>query len=150
MSSIADITVYDGAATPVVHTLKANSVTKDKGVTEALYREDSPGIPVYAQVRAKLRLMRLKTGIYRSELVVEVPVMEAVGAQNAAGYTSAPKVAYTNTVIMIGLFHERSDSVSRRLARQLAINLAGNVSTSVPPVVTGPAPEQFDKLISPT
>lgn len=150
MSSIADITVYDGAASPVQHVLKAISVTKDKGVTEALWREDLAGIPVYAQCRAKLRLMKLKSGIYRSEQVVEVPVMESVGSQNAAGYTAAPKVAYTNTFVLIGLFHERSDTVGRRLIRQMALNMATNSSTSNAPAPTGPTPDQFDRLVSPT
>lgn len=150
MSSIADITVYDGAATPVAHVLKAISVTKDKGVVEALWREDLAGIPIYAQIRAKLRLMKLKSGVYRSEQVVEVPVMESVGAQNSAGYTAAPKVAYTNTIVLLGLFHERSDTTGRRLIRQLALNMATNLSTSNAAATTGATPDQFDRLVSPT
>lgn len=81
---------------------------------------------------------------------VVVPVMESVSGQNAAGYTAAPKVAYENTVVTTGFFHERSDSVGRRLVRQLSLNILGSIGTSVTPVQTGPAPELFDLLVAPT
>jgi hypothetical protein len=76
--------------------------------------------------------------------------MESVGAQNAGGYTAAPKVAYENTVLVTGFFHERSDSAGRKLVRQLALNIAGSIATSVTPVATGPVPEAIDQLIAPT
>lgn len=150
MSQIADITVFDGASTPVSHTLKAISVTREKGTVVAEYREGLTAVPVYAQVRCTLKLERLKSGVYRCEQRVVVPVMETVSGQNASGYTAAPKVAYENTDIHIGLFHERSDSSGRRLVRQLGVNIAGGITTSVTPVVTGPVPELFDLLVAPT
>jgi len=148
MSQIADITVFDGAATPVSHTLKAISVTREKGIIEALWREAKAGVPVYAQVRATMKMQRNNSGVWRTECRVVVPVMESVSGQNAAGYTAAPKVAYENTVVMTGFFHERSDDAGRRLARQLAANILGNISTTVTPVQTGPLPELFDQLIA--
>lgn len=150
MSQIANITVYDGAATPVSHSLVAISVTREKGKVTALWREQLASLPVYAQVSAVSSIERLKSGIYKTEVRVEVPVMESVSGQNAAGYTAAPKVAYVNTVINTGFFHERSDVTGRRLARQLAVNLMGNISTSVAPVTTGPMPELLDQLVAPT
>lgn len=150
MSAIANLVVFDGAATPVSHTLIPVSVTREKGKVSAVYRESIAGVPVYAQVQATLSIEQLPSGVYRAESVVEVPVMESVSGQNSAGYTAAPKVAYTNTIRTIGLFHERSDSAGRRLARQMAINISGNISTSVVPVATGPFPELFDLLIAPT
>lgn len=150
MSAIANITVFDGAATPVSHTLTAISVTRESGSVIAEYREMSASVPAYAQVRATLTLTRLKSGVYKAESRVVVPVMEAILNQNAAGYTAAPKVAYEDTVIMTGFFHERSTVTDRRLTRQMAVNLAGNISTSVAPVTTGPFPELFDQLVAPT
>lgn len=76
--------------------------------------------------------------------------MEAVSGQNAAGYTAAPKVAYVNTVQIVGLFHERSTIAERRLVRQLALNIGGNISTSVAAVTTGPVPELIDQMIVPS
>lgn len=150
MSAISDITVFDGAATPVTHTLKAISVTREKGKVVADWRENLTTVPVYAQIRVTMTLEKLKSGIYKVDTRVVVPVMETVGAQNAAGYTAAPKVALENTVILTGFFHERSDATGRRLVRQLAVNLGGNITTSVVPATTGPLPELFDLLVSPT
>lgn len=150
MSAIANITVYDGAATPVAHTLKAIAVTRENGKVVADYREELASVPVYAQITARLTLELMKSGVYRVSSRAEVPVMETVSGQNAAGYTAAPKVAYTNTVDVVGFFHERSDAAGRRLARQLATNLLGNITTSVAPVTSGPVPELFDGLIAPT
>lgn len=150
MSQITDITVFDGAATPAVHILKAISVTRSDGEVVAEYRENLASVPVYAQVRTTLKLSKNKSGVYRVEQRTVVPVMETVLGQNAAGYTAAPKVAYENTYISVGLFHERSDVAGRRLVRQLGVNMAGNISTTVTPVQTGPIPELFDLLITPT
>lgn len=150
MSAIANIVVFDGAASPVSHTLLPVSVTRDKGRVSAVYREAIAGVPVYAQVQATLSVEQLSSGVYKTEVVVEVPVMESVSGNNAAGYTAAPKVAYVNTVKTTGFFHPRSDVTGRRLVRQMAVNIDGNISTSVAPVTTGPLPELFDLLVAPT
>lgn len=150
MSQIADITVFDGAATPLVHTLKAISVTRSGVKVEALWREAVIALPIYAQIRTTATLERLKSGIYKAEVRSVVPVMEATAGANSQGYTAAPKVAYENTMVTTCFFHERSDTAGRRLARQLHINLLGSISVTVTPVVTGPVPELYDGLISVT
>jgi hypothetical protein len=150
MSAIANIVVYDGAATPVSHTLIPISVTRNAGQVEALWREQLAGVPLYGQISVVGRLQKLKSGIYKVTTRVEVPVMESISGQNAAGYTAAPKVAYVNTVEMTGYFHERSDSVGRNIAKQIAVNLGNNVSTSVAASSSGPVAELFAQLTSPT
>lgn len=150
MSAIANITVYDGAATPVAHTLVPESVSRDKDSVLAEWREQLASVPKYAQVRLTTRLTRLKSGVYKTETRVVVPVMETVTNQNAAGYTAAPKVAYENTVILTTFSHERSDIAGRRLAKQILVNLGNNVSTSVAAATSGPVPELTDQLVSPT
>lgn len=150
MAAIANITVFDGAATPVTHSLVAVSVTRDKGKVTALWREQVASLPLYAQISATATAERLKSGVWKTEVRVEVPVMESVSGQNAAGYTAAPKVAYVNTVITTGFFHDRSDVTGRRLARQLATNLLNNISTSVAASTSGPIPDLLDQLVSPT
>lgn len=147
MSQIADIIAFDGASTPVSHTLKAVSVTRDKGLITAEWRENKSGVPVYAQVRCTAKMQRNGSGVWRCEQRVVVPVMESISGQNSAGYTAAPKIAYENTVVITGYFHERSDEAGRRLTRQLALNIMGNVSTTVTPASSGPMPELFDQLI---
>lgn len=150
MSAIANIIAFDGASTPVSHTLVPISVAREKDSVVADWSEQLAGLPIEAQVRVKATKTSMKNGIVRTSTRVEVPVMEAIGAQNAAGYTAAPKVAYIDTVEIVSYAHPRSTITGRRLVRQLAINIAGSISTSVAPVATGPVPELVDGLISPT
>lgn len=151
MAAISNIVAFDGAATPVLHTLLAHSVAREgPNKVVAKWRENIAGVPVYASPRVDMTMERLKSGVYRLESRAVVPVMEAVLNQNAAGYTAAPKVAFENTYITIGLFHERSDTNGRRLVKQLAMNINNNISTSVIPVVAGVHDELFALLIAPT
>lgn len=151
MSAMADLTVYDGAATPVAHVMKPQySRTAEGGWLEALYREELASVPEIAQVRLTLRQKKLGSGVWHCESKWEVPVMESVSGQNAAGYTASPKVAYVNTHKTVTFNHERASIAERRLVRQLGINSQGNIATSVAAATTGVLPELFDNLRFPT
>lgn len=150
MSQIANITVFDGAAVPVSHTLVAISVNREKNKTVALWREQLTTVPAYAQIHATLTQETLKSGVVKVEWRTVVPVMEAILNQNAAGYTAAPKVAYEDVFITTSYQHPRSAITGRRLVRQMGVNIAGNIATSVAPVATGPLPEAFDLQSLPT
>lgn len=153
MSAIADLVVFDGAATPVQHTLNPISVTRENGKVEALWRENLANVPVYAQVRVHATLQKLPSGVFRSDMRIVVPVLESVSGQNSAGYTAAPKVAYEVTTVLTQFAHERSTEAQRRLCRQMATNiLNGNTATSGAALPAGghPAPQLFDLLAAPT
>jgi len=151
MSAQANITVFDGAATPVSHTLVGEGIERlPDGSLKATWKESLAGVPDYAQIRVTGTKKKLPSGVFRVSYRVEVPVMESVSGQNAAGYTAPPKVAYVDTTEIVGYYHERSIVTGRRLSRQLAVNLGGNISTSVTPISTGPLPELFDQLIQVT
>lgn len=151
MAAISNVTVFDGASTPISHTFVPTSVSRDKPTRiKAEYRETGLAVPTIAQPRLTVQLEQLNSGVYRVERKLVVPVMESVSGVNAAGYTASPKIAHELTDIHIGLFHERSDVAGRRLVRQLGINLDGGIGTSVAPVVTGPVAELFDLLVCPT
>lgn len=150
MSAIANIVAYDGAATPALHTFYPVSVVREGNEVTGTWREQLASVPVYAQGLVTMKLKRMNSGVYRCSSRTAIPVMEAIGAQNSAGYTAAPKVAHEETVELIGYFHERSDITGRRLVRQLGINIHGGIATSVTPVTTGPVAELFDLLMSPT
>lgn len=150
MSAQANITVFDGAATPVSHTLVPVGVTRNGSQVEAAWREANVSLPLISQIRALTRNETLKTGIMRASGLSVVPVMEAIGSQNAAGYTAPPKVAHEVSFATTMHASPRSTITDRRLARQLHVNLCGNVSTSVTAVTTGPFPELFDQLINPS
>lgn len=151
MSAISNITVYDGAATPVAHTFAAEGVQSDgKNAVIAKWRETGLNVPVEAQPRIRIRLERLPTGVYKVERWIEVPVMESVSGQNAAGYTAAPKIAYVNPDYRRWFFSPRSDAAGRRLVKQLGTNLDGNVATSVAAPTTGVIDELVSQLLMPT
>jgi hypothetical protein len=96
-----------------------------------------------------MTLAQLKNSdVYRVDTRVEIPVMEAIAGNNVSGYTAAPKVAYVDTVLTTGFFSPRSTIAGRRLVRQLAVNIANGVSTSVTPVTTGPVADLFDSLVT--
>lgn len=151
MSQLANITAFDGAGTPVSHTLVGEQIERlADGTIIARWKESLTGVPDYAQIRVTMAKKKLPSGVFRTSIRVEVPVMESVSGQNAAGYTAPPKVAYVNTVDIVGFFHERSLIAERRLVRQLAINVAGNITTSVAAATSGFAPELVDQLLTPT
>lgn len=153
MSNIANIVVYDGAATPVAHTLVPVEVVKDSktGIITAMWREQIAALPTYAQITAIARLSKNpKSGVWNVDFRVQVPIMESVSGQNAAGYTAAPKVAYVDTSGFYGHYHERGTIAGRRLSRQIAVNIGNNVITSVAAASTGVLPELFDTLVMPT
>jgi hypothetical protein len=151
MGQQANVVAFDGAATPVSHTLVGEGVIRlPDGTIQMSWKESLTGVPDYAQVRLIMTKRKLPSGVFRVTSRAEVPVMESISGQNSSGYTAPPKVAYTDTVEAVGYFHERGVVTGRRLARQLAINILGNVSTSVAPVTTGPVPELFDQLLAAT
>jgi len=150
MSAISDITVYDGAAPPVSHTLKAISVTREGPKVTALWRENLTTVPVDAQMTLTIAMEKLKSGIYRTERVLAVPYMESIAGNNTSGYTAAPRVARVDKDVRVQYTTGRADINGRRLLRQLGNNIDGAVATSVAPVSAGPLPELFDQLITPT
>lgn len=147
MSQQADITVFDGASPPVVHTLKTDGVTREGDVSTASWKESVATVPDYAQTRFMQMRQRLKSGVYKNTSRVEVFAMEAIAGQNASGYTAPPKVAYSDRFELINWAAPRSVENSRRLAMQILLNLATNTATSVTPVTAGPVAELHQKQL---
>jgi len=149
MSAQANIVAFDGAGTPVSHTFtpigtKADALLGD----QAYWRENLASVPIAANAKVTTFNKKLKGGMNRCEIRVEVPVMEAVSGSNAAGYTAAPKIAFVDQVSLVSYFHDRSAIANRRLARMLLVNIANNVSTSVAAATTGPGAELVDAGIT--
>lgn len=139
MANQAAITVFDGATTPVSHTLQPvdNKVLPD-GTRYSLWRENVTSLPREAQVFLEIWQKELKPSrVVETRSRVSVPVMESVSGVNASGYTAAPKVAYIDPFEWKSYSHPRSSSASKKLAAQLSRNLINNVATSVPAVAAG-------------
>lgn len=150
MAQIADITVFDGAATPVSHILSAESVTRVGSVATATWREKLPSVPDEAQVYAILRIETLKSGVRVVSLETGVPVMESISGQNSSGYTAAPKVAFIDRDVHTKYVHPRSTVLSRQISAQISRNLLNNVSVTTPAVTAGVIADALQKLLTPT
>jgi len=150
MTAQAVITAYDGAATPVVHSLVDAGVTIEDGVTTCLWEEAISTLTKEAQVRFTETKRRLKSGVLEVTAMTEVPVMESIGSQNASGYTAPPKVAHVGKIQTKMWAHPRSTEDSRGLLTQLHLNTLNNVATSVARVSAGYPMVLFQKLITPT
>jgi hypothetical protein len=151
MSNIANITVFDGAGTPVTHTLVPVYQGKEKdGSLKALWREQLASLPAEAQVRVEMTQRVLKSGVLETRTRVVVPVMESISGQNAAGYTAAPRVAFEDTQEWVSYAHPRSTITSRRLCKQLLTNLSNNISTSVAAATSGVFDEAVSQIVMPT
>lgn len=150
MANIANITVFDGASTPVVHTLTAISISREGKKIKASWREVNAAVPTEAQINVEMTSEKLASGVVVQTQRTLVPVMESISGQNAAGYTAAPKVAFVDTFITTSYQHPRSTPTSRRISRQLHLNVNGNVATSVAPATSGFAPDLFDLQVLPT
>lgn len=139
MSAQTNITVFDGATTPVSHVLLAsdNKALPD-GTRYVLWRELLSSVPDQAQVAIEIRERKLKSGVIETRTDYLVPVMESVAGQNASGYTAAPKVAFVERRVVITYRHPRSTLASRNVVAQLSRNFENNVSTSVAAVAAGP------------
>ncbi len=123
MSAIAAIVINDGQATPVAHTFNPIVSGPDQ-----LYRESQSGLALVGQGRVTMseKLIPNGDGVNRVTLRLELPALETVTAQNAQGYTAAPKVAYTNTVIVQFLLPGRGTAAQRKDLRVLTANLLAN------------------------
>lgn len=150
MTAIANLIAFDGAASPVSHTLNAISVGRESEAVSALWREALASVPTEGQVRVTTKLSQSKAGTYRCETRVVVPTMETISNQNAAGYTAAPKVAYEDTYVLTSFHSKRSTVTGRRLGRQLAVNIFDGLTTTKAATTTGPVPELIDQLVNPT
>lgn len=148
MPQATNITVYDGASTPVLHTLVPIGSSRDKNTTTTEWREEVAGLPLSAQVRCTQSLTRLKSGVYRAETTLVIPVMEAVNGTNSSGYTAAPKIAYEDKVSVVMYSSERSSVDNRRRIKQAAANMLQNYINSLAPVVAGPCDDLFARLVT--
>lgn len=148
MTQQANVTVFDGAATPATHTFVGESVSRDGNTITAVWKETLVGVPDIAQLRLYLIKQTLKSGVIKCTARVEVPIMETAGTGgNTSGYIAPPKVANVERFEKVCYSHPRGVETNRRLARQILINWENNVTTTVTPVVTGPVAELFDKLV---
>lgn len=119
MSQIANISIADGKATPTTHVF--GPVTS---APEAMYRESLVGLPLIGQgVLSSLLKSQANAPIQRVRVKLSLPALETATGQNASGYTAAPKVAYSNDVIVDFLLPSRGTPDQRKDLRVMLSNL---------------------------
>lgn len=151
MASQVAFGVYDGAATPVLHSFTENGVEKTSTDEWAAYwKELSATLPEAALNRCVFRMRKQKDGKIRLGVRIDIPVMEAVSGVNASGYTAPPKVALVESAEFVQYVSPRSTETGRRLVRQMVVNLAGSVGISVVPGTVGQAALLIDKIAFPS
>lgn len=151
MAQQANIVAYDGNSTPVIRYFAPDGIERvDAQSTIANWREALQSTSMNTQARVAVKRQKLKSGVQVSTLEVVIPVPEVPTGGTPEGYAAPPKAAYEDRVLVIQYQHPRSTGLSRRAARQLALNIAGNIATSVTPLQSGFWPELADLGIFPS
>lgn len=150
MAAIAAIQAWDAEATPLSHTFDPQDVARDGNTLTASWKELVAGVPEYALNRLSIKRQKLASGVTKVSIRLEIPVMESVSGQNAAGYTAAPAVAYVDAGEVTFFVHPRSVSTGRLRLRQLLGNILCGRTSTVTPFVTGQVPDAVDRLMMPT
>lgn len=120
---LAPITVNDGKSTPLSHVFSV------QGSDPASWREAVSAVPIVGQPNITLDVRGPKNGqegIYRVRLRLALPAMETVGTSSQSGIIASPKVAYSNQIVVEGIFPTRGTSDQRKDARVMLANLLTN------------------------
>lgn len=122
MSAIGSIAILDGQATPVTHTFYP--VQSDPS---AVYRENLSSLALVGQGTISLEVRsKASDSLQRIRLSLVLPALETATGANSAGYTAAPKVAYTNTATLDFILPARGTAAQRKDLRVLLSNLLLN------------------------
>lgn len=124
MASFQNLTLNDGAATPVAHTFAVKS--NDNQVT--VYEDRVGGVPI-GYTKNIIRIS--ETSDQRTvKIDLVVPVLEAVSGANAAGFTPAAKVAYQNIGKLEFRLSTRSTTQQRKDLVAYIKNMAAHALTA--------------------
>lgn len=131
MPARANITINDGAATPVAHTFNP-TFDKDMDIFEDRAGGIAIGFPLVT-VRFK-RPAPAQNGsassangrVYRVQMNMAFPVLEVTSASTGTGIQPAPTVAYVLRCNSEWVLPERSTTQNRKDLRALFYNLLAN------------------------
>lgn len=119
MAQIANIAIADGASSPVTHTFFPLASKPD-----ALYRESLSALPLVGQgIVSLVNRSPANAQLQRVRIKLELPALETATGNNAEGYTAAPKVAYTNSVVVDMILPARGTVQQRKDLRVMLSNL---------------------------
>jgi hypothetical protein len=116
MSAIANVVILDSQPTPVSHTFVPVQTSPSPK-----WRDGVVGLPVSGQATI-LAQQTQRNGLFKTRLVMEIPVMEVASGENDEGYTAAPKVAHTMRIDCVFFAHQRTTMAQREDALELFRN----------------------------
>lgn len=120
MAAVAPITLVDGLAV-------SNTFTPiDVSEGGATYRKDDAALPIVGQLLITSKVSKPKGGLVRTQLLVDVPVMEILTGTTPAGYEPSQKVSYYERVKIEFISPVKGLESTRKNARVLASNLLLN------------------------
>lgn len=130
MSTASNIVLADAAGVPVNHTFGWSGMDPN-GVSHWLDR--SGGIPIgYWAIRMYQRNpvrrgnQAQATGVYRTNISFEIPVLENVTNSTVSGIAPAPTISHTARVNCEILLPEKSSDLTRQHLRKMFWNLLNN------------------------
>jgi len=121
MSAIGNITINDGAATPVAHTFAPAGIT---GLV-ASYADRSGGIPVgFNTLDVSLRppSSQSREKMYLATVRIKTPILDVTSPSTASGIQPAPSVGYTPIAELKFWLPERSTLQNRKDLRAFVKN----------------------------
>lgn len=134
MPAIGNITINDGAATPVAHTF---SPTKIDSNNVAYLHDRSGGIAIGYPSIALLTKLPSPAGagqasgsnrVIRNNFKIELPILEVTSASTGSGIQPAPTLSYLCGVDINFRIAERSTLQNRKDILAFAKNLLSNAS----------------------
>jgi hypothetical protein len=124
MSAIANVVIDDSQPTPISHTLVPTQTAPNPK-----WRDTVAALPISGQVSLAVSQTQ-RNGLYKTRIVMEVPVMEIASGENNEGYTAAPKIAHSMRVDCVFFAHQRTTLAQREDILELFANSLGNVQVA--------------------
>jgi hypothetical protein len=126
MSSIATLTLNDGATTPVAHSFAPVNIDKN-GV--AWFADRSGGIALgYPTISYFMRSPTKESRVYKLTTKVVTPILEVTSPSTSSGIQPAPTKAYDIIFNIEAVLPERSTLQERKNAFAYAKNLLAHAA----------------------
>lgn len=116
MTSFANISIPDGAATPVTRTFSKVKIGdgNDANSTMAMWEDRSPGFQVgFNKITQAMRWPSKNLRSTKISVKITAPVMEVLSNSTVSGITPAPTVSYAPMATVEVVCPERASSLSR-------------------------------------
>lgn len=137
MSQFTALSAFNGDTTPAEIILAAIDRMTEAGVSKAVWRSDTVGLPQSMQVEVTLNRQTLKSGTIRTDVQTVVPIVDT-------SVVGAPKLLGSDKLITTFYSSALSDTAKRRSARHLHGNIVLGQNWTSPAIATGNIPEAMD------